>query len=107
MKRLTRKTVLICTLLLIVVISFARYGYLEFVLNREERALSSILAREPNRFQDVRVYRSKGNFNLMEGEVLRSEDVIFLQNEMRRLNIRRCSFAVRVRDVAEKPETKQ
>jgi len=105
MKRIPKKIILISTLLGVLVIILARYGYLEITLNREEQVVRGILSREPHRFPEVRIYRGKANYNLLEGAVLRSEDVLFLQDELRRLNIRRCVFAVRVRNVTEGTQT--
>src|SRR5689334_16279524 len=71
-------------------------GFLrEQKLAREDTAVRKVLAAQPARFRLVRLSRTKSQFNLLSGEVSNQLDIDFLQNELRRLEIERCLFAVR------------
>lgn len=67
-------------------------------LSREETAVRKVLLAQESRFRAVKIYRSKSHYNLLVGQVALSQDADFLTNELARLGIRRCIFAVRADD---------
>ena len=74
----------------------AQLALREYKLRRDESAINQLLLSHGARFHSVRIYRTKADYNLLEGQVASSNDVAFLEKELVRLNIQRCVFAVLV-----------
>jgi hypothetical protein len=97
-----KKTVWIFVPVVILLAWLARSWYWDHELSREEAAVRKMLVAQESRFRDVRIYRSKSHYNLLEGQVMRSEDIDYLTNETARLGVRRCIVAVRADNAMEK-----
>jgi hypothetical protein len=97
-----KRTVSLMIVMAIILILLGRAGYREYWLRRDEAAVTRVLSTHTSQYGDVRIYRSKSDYNLLEGQVAGSNDLQSLKQELARLHVRRCIFAVRVADTPAK-----